>query len=116
LWIASTTRKPRQVDISTLEQRYEQLYAARGDGAPPFPDTYPTSSLLGAVRLVDCVDAPTYAARLPQAELREENTSPFLFLLEGSRRLPTPLQHRGKHRMYRLEAERAANAHLALPP
>lgn len=119
-WIASTARKPSELEVATVAQACAQLAARQGEPPPTLPAANPTSALLGAARLAECVDAAEYARRCAAGADggagAEQNDSPFLILVEQPRALPVPLAHSGHHKIYRIDARVASDAAAALLP
>ena len=94
LWIASTARNPTEDEISSVENIYRVLH-----GDIEFPDSYPTSTLLGCVNLKDCLLKEDYNS-LP---LKDENDSPYGFVCEDAHFLKLIVPIKGMHKIWKLD-------------
>ncbi|XP_034191480.1 activating signal cointegrator 1 isoform X1 [Osmia lignaria lignaria] len=105
LWIASTSKQSTMEDISNIEQCYRVLK----DERIIFPESYPTSSLLGCVTVVDVLPQEEYRKSYPEGE----NDSPYVFICENPCVLPIKFPIQGKHKIYKLD-EKIHHAALKL--
>ncbi|KAI6646483.1 Activating signal cointegrator 1-like [Oopsacas minuta] len=94
LWIASTARTPIENDINDVETFYRTLY-----GPIEFPDSYPTSTLLGCVNLKDCLIREDYTS-LP---FSDESESPYGFICEDPHFLKMIVPIKGMHKIWKLD-------------
>ncbi|XP_043505728.1 activating signal cointegrator 1 [Polistes fuscatus] len=95
LWIASTAKTPTAGDISEIEHFYRVLKSEK----IKFPESYPTSSLLGCVTVVDVLSQEQYREMYPEGE----SESPYVFICENSYTLPIKFPIQGKHKIYKLD-------------
>ena len=100
LWIHATSKKPERSLIEEIEDECEKLY---GIEHPPFPKHYPTSCVLGAIDMVDCIKASDYKD-IPGA-FKETSSSNFLFVCKNPRILDIPLKLPGQPKIFNLERE-----------
>lgn len=106
LWIASASKTPDKEEISKLEHSYRVLK----DERLRFPETYPTSSLLGCVTVVDVLSQDEYRKRYPEGE----SDSPYVFICEDFLELPIKFPIQGKHKIYKLPTHVHHNAQKML--
>lgn len=95
LWIASTAKIPTKEDISQVENFYRVL---KGENIK-FPESYPTSSLIGCVTVADVLPQEQYRKMYPEGE----NDSPYVFICENCYTLPLKFPIQGKHKIYKLD-------------
>ncbi|XP_076391252.1 activating signal cointegrator 1 isoform X1 [Megachile rotundata] len=105
LWIASTSKSPTMEDISNMEHYYRVLK----DEKIIFPESYPTSSLLGCVNVVDVLPQEEYRKCYPEGE----SDSPYVFICENPCTLPIKFPIQGKNKIYKLD-EKIHHAALKL--
>jgi len=60
-----------------------------------FPETYPTSCLLGCVTITDVLSQEEYRKLYPEGE----STSPYVFICENPYMLSICLSMKGKHKI-----------------
>ncbi|XP_026671864.1 activating signal cointegrator 1 isoform X2 [Ceratina calcarata] len=97
LWIAATSKTPNMEEISKIEHAYRVLK----DERLRFPETYPTSCLLGCVTVVDVLPQEEYRKRYPEGE----SDSPYVFICEDFFVLPIKFPIQGKHKIYKLDTK-----------
>ncbi|XP_011174576.1 activating signal cointegrator 1 [Solenopsis invicta] len=95
LWIASAAKVPSSEDISNMEQVYRVLKDEKID----FPETYPTSCLLGCVTVTDVLSQKEYRKLYPEGE----SDSPYVFICENWYMLPIQFPMKGKHKIYKMD-------------
>ncbi|KZC11752.1 Activating signal cointegrator 1, partial [Dufourea novaeangliae] len=95
LWIAATSKSPTTDDILTMEHFYRSLK----DEKIQFPQSYPTSCLLGCVTVTDVLPQEEYRNVYPNGE----SDSPFVFICENFHTLPIQFPIQGKHKIYKLD-------------
>jgi len=100
LWIASTIKNADYNVTAAVESEYKLLKTV---GHLPFPDSYPTSVLLGCVDIIDVLHQVEYYEKYPDAE--EENGSQYLFICKNPRKLRTPFPISGQHKLWKLEEQ-----------
>lgn len=102
MWIAAAKRQPAPFEIEEVENQYCKVF-----GLPrieiPFPESYPTACLLGAV---DLVDAKTHDDYMATKTTREESSSDHVFLCSNPRVLMMPGQCSGEHKLWRIPADK----------
>ncbi|KNC53183.1 activating signal cointegrator 1 [Thecamonas trahens ATCC 50062] len=103
LWIASTVREPTDEDIAEVEGQYV------GSTDIPFPASYPTAALLGCVTVTDVLSHDEYVASASD-EVREDNSSPYVFVCANPRLLTVPIAISGDHKIWKLDAHSHAAA------
>lgn len=95
LWIASAAKVPSTEEISNIQHVYNILE----NKTIKFPETYPTSCLLGCVTVVDVLPQEEYRKQYPEGE----NESPYVFICENSYMLPINFPMKGKHKIYKMD-------------
>lgn len=95
LWIASAAKVPSSEEISNIEQAYRILKNEK----IKFPETYPTSCLLGCVTVTDVLPQKEYRNLYPEGE----NDNPYVFICENSYMLPIQFPMKGKHKIYKMD-------------
>ncbi|XP_020278553.1 activating signal cointegrator 1 [Pseudomyrmex gracilis] len=95
LWIASAAKVPSREEISNIEHIYRMLKSE----SIKFPETYPTSCLLGCVTVTDVLSQEEYRKLYPDGE----NDSPYVFICEDPYMLPIHLPMKGKHKIYKMD-------------
>lgn len=96
LWIHAASKQPDECTVKEMESFYKILYSNQNI---KFPDSYPTSCLLGYVDLTDCLPADIYKAQFPDGE----SDSEFVFICDNFRELVTKLPMSGQHKLFKLE-------------
>lgn len=96
LWIHAGSKDPDDCDIKELESFYKILYSNHNI---KFPDSYPTSCLLGYVDITDCVSSDIYRSQFPNGESESE----FVFVCNNFRELIAKIPMSGQHKIYKLE-------------
>ncbi|CAD5123771.1 DgyrCDS12081 [Dimorphilus gyrociliatus] len=86
LWIASTSKQPTRENIDSLESYYRET-----SGESEFPSSYPTSSLLGCVDVIDVIQPNT------------EGSSPYEFVCINPQELPLKFTMKGQHKISVIE-------------
>ncbi|XP_023931504.1 activating signal cointegrator 1-like isoform X2 [Lingula anatina] len=97
LWIAATSKSPEPEVIATLEQEYRLQYQ---NCTLNFPKMYPTGCLLGCVDVQDVLPQDQYREKFPDGE----SSSPYVFICESPQELVLKFPIKGKHKIYKLEA------------
>lgn len=97
LWIAATAKPPTKEDISSLEQTYRILKNEK----IRFPESYPTSCLLGCVTVTNVLSQEEYRKIYPNGE----SESPYVFICENFQTLPMKFPISGKHKIYKLDTK-----------
>ncbi|EFN68058.1 Activating signal cointegrator 1 [Camponotus floridanus] len=95
LWIASAAKVPSPEDISNTQHLYNILK----DRTIKFPETYPTSCLLGCVTVTDVLPQEEYRKLYPEGE----SDSPYVFICENPYMLPINFHIKGKHKIYKMD-------------
>jgi len=95
LWIASATKEPSSEEISNIKRIYRMLKNEKIE----FPETYPTSCLLGCVTVTDVLSQEEYRKLYPEGE----NDSPYVFICENPYVLPIYFPMKGKHKIYKMD-------------
>ncbi|XP_076182818.1 activating signal cointegrator 1 isoform X2 [Ptiloglossa arizonensis] len=95
LWIASASKSPTADEISNVEQFYRILKNEKIN----FPESYPTSCLLGCVTVIDVLPQEEYKKVYPSGE----SDSPYVFICENAYSLPIKFPVQGKHKIYKLD-------------
>jgi len=108
LWIASTVKAAEPEVVQMVEHEYKLSSV----GHLPFPDSYPTSVLLGCVDVVDVVTQEIYTRKY--SEYNEENGSRYLFICKNPRKVKTPFRISGSHKLWKLEESELAQAQANL--
>lgn len=131
LWIHAASKEPDPDLTRDLEQFYANLYADAGLPAPPLPESYPTSCILGCVDVkavvVGCDERMEHVASSSASAQRaasnsewvfldERNEPEFVILCQRPRRLVVPVRCSGQHKLWRLPSDLAANLPRALRP
>lgn len=96
LWIHAGSKQPDEVDIKELESFYKIYYSNHN---LKFPDSYPTSCLLGYVDLKDCMSADIYKEEFPNGESESE----FVFICKNFRELFSKIPMSGQHKIFKLD-------------
>ncbi|XP_011347344.2 activating signal cointegrator 1 [Ooceraea biroi] len=106
LWIASAAKVPSTEEISSLQHAYRVLKSEK----IKFPETYPTSCLLGCVTITDVLSQEEYRKLYPEGE----SDSPYVFICENPYMLPIYLPMKGKHKIYKMDKKlhQAASKYL----
>ena len=94
LWIASTAQTPSEEDIADVQTFYQGIL-----GDVEFPNSYPSSTLLGCVHLKDCLIREDYLS-LP---FKDETESPYGFICEDPHYLQIRVPIKGMHKIWKLE-------------
>ncbi|KOC68597.1 Activating signal cointegrator 1 [Habropoda laboriosa] len=95
LWIAAASKTPTKEEISNMEHYYRVLK----DEKLKFPESYPTSCLLGCVSVVDVLPQEEYRKSYPEGE----SDSPYVFICENFYTLPIKFPMQGAHKIYKLD-------------
>lgn len=103
LWIASTAREPDDEEIAHMEKIYQDVY---GPGKKiPFPKSYPKSTLLGRIEMVDCLsDAEFQTVRTSvDNSFFAASNSQFHFACEKPQMLRVAQPIRGNHKLWTIQ-------------
>lgn len=101
LWIASGSRETTPEEIAEVEEEYRQVYGP--DAKIPFPESYPTSALLGCIDLTHCWSSEEFQTyRTNHGAGGEDSQSSYVFVCSNPRTLPLPQSHSGQHKLYSL--------------
>mmetsp|Transcript_31626 Transcript_31626/g.28767 ORF Transcript_31626/g.28767 Transcript_31626/m.28767 type:complete len:240 (+) Transcript_31626:547-1266(+) len=76
---------------------------------PPFPERYPTGSLLGLIDLEDIVRREDYEKYIPES-VREESEAKYLFVCRNPRRLLYPIKLPGERQIFKIEDQNLLNS------
>ncbi|XP_076680542.1 activating signal cointegrator 1 [Andrena cerasifolii] len=95
LWIASASKVATQEEIAEVQNFYRVLKNEKIN----FPESYPTSRLLGCVTVTDILSQEEYRKIYPDGE----SDSPYVFICENFYSLPVQLPVHGKHKIYKLD-------------
>lgn len=114
LWIASTSKKPSELEIATVEDQYIQFYRLPRDQIP-FPKHYPTSSLLGCVHVDDCLSQSQYQ-HLQNTKALENTEFSYVWLCSSPQQLVLPCHISGKRKLWHMDSETARNCSKGLDP
>ena len=95
LWIASASKVATQEEIERVQHFYRVLKNEKIN----FPESYPTSRLLGCVTVTDILPQDEYRKIYPDGE----SDSPYVFICENFYSLPVQLPVHGKHKIYKLD-------------
>lgn len=106
LWIASAAKVPSAQDVNDIEHTYRVLKNEK----LKFPETYPTSCLLGCVTVTDVLSQEDYKKLYPE----NESDSPYVFICENAFLLPIYFPMKGKHKIYKMDKKlhQAASKYL----
>ena len=100
-WIASGSHEPTPDEIASVEEECRLAYGPHAK--IPFPQSYPTSALLGCVDLTHCWTSDEFQAwRNNRGAIGEDSQSAFVFVCTHPRILPLPQSHSGQHKIYSL--------------
>ena len=102
LWIQAGSKVPTQEEIKMVEDQYKRLYKDVKD-LPPFPERYPTGSLLGIVDLEDIVRVEDYSRYIDEAK-REETACKYLFVCRNPRKLLYPIKMPGEKQIFKIDS------------
>jgi len=102
LWIQAGSKVPTEEEIRMVEDQYKRLYKNVKD-LPPFPERYPTGSLLGIVDLEDIVRVEDYSRYIDE-EKREETSCKYLFVCRNPRRLLYPIKMPGEKQIFNIDS------------
>jgi len=102
MWIAAAKRQPAPFEIKEVEDQYCKVFGLSRLEIP-FPESYPTACLLGAV---DLVDAKTHDDYMATKTTREESSSDHVFICKNPRVLMMPGQCSGEHKLWRIPADK----------
>ena len=80
LWIHSTSKQPDPQLIKEIEKQYKDHYKKVGKNRPPFPDNYPTSTLLGRVDLINILTLDECKDTIPE-EIWEKSECAYQFVI-----------------------------------
>lgn len=117
LWIHAAGKVPEHATIKAMEDFYREIYAVNGITDIKFPDSYPTSSLLGCVEVVGCVTLEELRCweDIPEG-VRLEGQTNFCWLCEQPQKLIIPFEMRGYQGVYNLERKIFDSAIRGLAP
>ena len=109
LWIAATVREPSDEEIAAVEAQYAAV-----DPDLTFPESYPTAALLGRVNVDTVLSHEEYVASAPDDQ-REDNESPYVFVVSSPTSLVVPFAVSGSHKIWKLptSTHAAAQANIA---
>lgn len=112
MWIASTAQPVESEQVAALKAQYSKVSKAR------WPKEFPHGHLLGIVNIIDCMPQQDYFTQCPP-EMREENSSEFLFVCADPHPLAMPYKVSGRHKIWDLPSglnSRLAGALVAAEP
>lgn len=101
LWIQAGSKVPTEEETKMVEDQYKRLYKNVKD-LPPFPERYPTGSLLGIIDLEDIVRVEDYSRYIDE-EKREETACKYLFVCRNPRRLLYPIKMPGEKQIFKID-------------
>ena len=119
LWIHAAAKWPNRQTIESVQQQYDAL----GEHAP-FPQTYPTSALLGWVDVAGAMSQPAYGAAVAGGVLSvgdgqpmEPSESAHVMLCHRPARLAIAMSMAGRHKLWKLDGDawRSTRAAKAVP-
>ncbi|XP_012543567.2 activating signal cointegrator 1 isoform X2 [Monomorium pharaonis] len=96
LWIASAAKVPSSEEISNIKQMYRIL---KKNDIIEFPETYPTSCLLGCITVTDVLPREEYRKVYPEGE----SDSPYVVICENPYMLPIQFPMKGKCKIYKMD-------------
>ncbi|CAN0031689.1 unnamed protein product [Scytosiphon promiscuus] len=104
LWIHAAAKEPNEAEVRAVEDQYRSIYSAEGIPSKlSFPETYPTSCLLGCVELVGCLpQAKFQAANEISFGQKLESQSEFVWLCQSPKKLVLPFRLPGQHKLWTL--------------
>ena len=102
LWIHSTSKKPDQELIDSVEKQYKILYE-KCKKPPKFPKRYPTSALLGCVDLVDVIKRQDYVKIMNNTVIQEKSDSNYQFVVKNPQKLDIPIKMPGQPKLWELD-------------
>lgn len=92
LWIHAASRQASEQEIEDLKRFYVNYY---GDKSIAFPNSYPTSCLLGSVDVEDCLAQEDYSESHPDGE----SSSPYVFVCKNPLELLVKFPMSGQHKI-----------------
>eukprot|EP00242_Pyramimonas_sp_CCMP2087_P001924 CAMPEP_0198228552 /NCGR_PEP_ID=MMETSP1445-20131203/113559_1 /TAXON_ID=36898 /ORGANISM="Pyramimonas sp., Strain CCMP2087" /LENGTH=248 /DNA_ID=CAMNT_0043908937 /DNA_START=194 /DNA_END=937 /DNA_ORIENTATION=- len=120
LWIHAAAKEVSPEEIAEIEAFYTEVFQrdTLSDSRPKFPAHYPTSCLVGRVKVAAVVPKEEFERHetMPPSALleNEANGSDYFFLCESAERLVLPFQMGGQHKLWKLDKKTADAAKKGL--
>mmetsp|Transcript_9849 Transcript_9849/g.12855 ORF Transcript_9849/g.12855 Transcript_9849/m.12855 type:complete len:164 (+) Transcript_9849:168-659(+) len=111
LWIHAASKQPTTEEISEVEEQYRFIYNNVEGVEVEFPQSYPTSCLLGCVDVVGCASQNVIQQSPDVSEgIKMESGSEYGFLCENPQSLILPFQLSGQHKLWKLDSSSLRSA------